>query len=218
MSACKNCRCQEAKQKQILLIGDFICPWCYIGISRLIKAIADKPISISWLPFELDRNTPIDGENRQEQRVKKFGSLEASLEKDAKVREASKEDGIVFNHALIQKTPNTFKAHRLMQFAEKEGKDTTRLVLLIFAAYFTEGKDIGDSAVLIELGTRVGLDKRQVEAFLRSDEGISELRNLEERVRQRKVEYIPYVIIGDQLFNGSKSSEEYARALEALNE
>lgn len=216
MGECTNCRCKETGKDQIILIGDFICPWCYIGITRLIKAIGTKPIAISWLPFELDRNTPTEGEDRKEQRIKKFGSLQASQEKDAKVREASKGDGIVFNHELIKKTPNTFKAHRLMQLAQREGKDTTQLALLIFSAYFTEGKDIGDKTVLVDLGTQIGLAKERLEGFLLSDEDVSELRNLEERVRQRKIDYIPYVMIGDHLFSGSKNSEEYSAAIEDL--
>lgn len=216
MGECTNCRCKEAGKDQIILIGDFICPWCYIGITRLIKAIGNQPITISWMPFELDRNTPTEGEDRKEQRIKKFGSLEASQEKDAKVREASKGDGIVFNHELIKKTPNTFKAHRLMQLAQREGKDATQLALLIFSAYFTEGKDIGDNAVLVDLGTQIGLDKNELEGFLLSNEGVSELRNVEERVRQRKIDYIPYVMIGDHLFSGSKNSEDYALAIEDL--
>lgn len=216
MGECTNCRCKETGKDQIILVGDFICPWCYIGITRLIKAIGNKSIAISWMPFELDRNTPTDGEDRKEQRIKKFGSWEASQEKDAKVREASKGDGIVFNHQLIKKTPNTFKAHRLMQLAEREGKDTTQLALLIFSAYFTEGKDIGDNAVLVDLGTQIGLTKNQLEKFLLSNEGVRELRDVEESVRQRKIDYIPYVMIGDHLFSGSKNSEDYSLAIEDL--
>lgn len=215
MSECQNCRCHDKGRNEIIFIGDFICPWTYLGFVRLLKAVGNKEIDVLWRPFELDRNTPEAGEDRKEQRIRKFGSLEASLEKDAKVREASKDDGINFQHDLIKKTPNTFKAHRLMQLAESEGKDTAKLALLIFSAYFTEGKDIGDKSVLIELGAQVGLEKDKLKAFLEGDLGVEQLRQTEEAVREQKIDYIPFVIIGNHTFSGSESKEKYAKAIDS---
>lgn len=216
MTECKNCSCKASTNNQVVFIGDFICPWCYIGEVRLNKLAQTANVKIAWLPFELDRNTPVEGADRKEQRIKKFGSWEASLERDAKVREASDKDGIEFKHDLIKKTPNTFRAHRLMWFAEKEGKNTSELAHLIFKAYFSEGKDIGDVNTLIDLGSQVGLEKGRLSTFFQGVEGVSEVRNLEQAVRQKRIDYVPYVIIGNQTFSGSQSIGIYFNALENL--
>ena len=64
---------------------------------------------------------PKDGMNRHEYRSKKFGSWEQSQILDAQVAAAGKLAGITFRHDLMERTPNTFNAHRLIWLAGEEG-------------------------------------------------------------------------------------------------
>ncbi len=101
------------------VISDVICPWCYIGKRRLEKAIAayGGPVTVRWLPFQLNPNMPKEGISRQEYRTKKFGSWERSQQLDAQVAAAGDAEGIHFAFDRIERTPNTVDAHRLIGLA-----------------------------------------------------------------------------------------------------
>src|SRR5688572_26616240 len=106
------------------VISDVICPWCYIGKRRLEGAIAayGGPVTVRWLPFQLNPNMPKEGISRQEYRTKKFGSWERSQQLDAQVAAAGDAEGIHFAFDRIERTPNTVDAHRLLGLAATEGQ------------------------------------------------------------------------------------------------
>jgi hypothetical protein len=82
------------------VISDVICPWCYIGKRRLEKAIAvyGGPVTVRWLPFQLNPIMPEAGICRREYRTKKFGRWERSQQLDAQVAAAGKAEGINFTN------------------------------------------------------------------------------------------------------------------------
>jgi predicted DsbA family dithiol-disulfide isomerase len=154
---------------EISVISDVICPWCFIGKRRLEKAAAAvegrHEVRVRWLPFQLNPTMPKDGISRREYRTRKFGSWERSLELDAKVVEAGKSEGIHFAFDRIERTPNTFDAHRLIWLADREGVQGA-VVEALFRAYFAEGRDIGNRQALIDVAADAGLDRHQAEAVL----------------------------------------------------
>ena len=148
----------------IEVISDAICPWCWVAKRRLDRAIAalapDITASVAWLPFELNPEMPKAGVDRRAYRSAKFGSWQRSQALDAQVAAAGRSDGLVFNHDRMERTPNTVDAHRLIWLAGQHGKQDA-IVEGLFAAYFNEGRDVGDATVLAEIGASVGLDRGQ---------------------------------------------------------
>src|ERR1700685_1056321 len=164
----------------IEVISDAICPWCWIAKRRLdnaIMAIApDITASVTWRPFELNHGMPKAGVDRRAYRSAKFGSWQHSQALDAQVAAAGRSEGLVFNHDKMERTPNTVDAHRRIRLAGQQGKQDV-VVEGLFAAYFNEGRDIGDQAVLGDIGVSAGLDRARILAMLASDEGQAELRS-----------------------------------------
>ena len=134
----------------IEVISDAICPWCWIAKRRLDRAIAaiapDVTASVTWRPFELNPEMPKAGVDRRAYRSAKFGSWQHSRALDAQVAAAGRSEGLVFNHDKMERTPNTVDAHRLIRLAGQQGKQDV-VVEGLFAAYFNEGRDIGESGV-----------------------------------------------------------------------
>src|SRR5450432_747473 len=159
--------------------SDVICPWCYIGKRRLEKAVAacqgQHDVRVRWHPFQLNPHMPKDGINRKEYRTAKFGSWERSLELDAQVTAAGKEEGIPFGFDKIIQTPNTLDAHRLIWLADKESVQDA-VVEAVFRAYFTEGRDISRTTVLLDVVAEAGLNWDRAEAALNSDEAFAAIR------------------------------------------
>lgn len=201
----------------VTITSDFICPWCLVGERRLAKALASLPegttVQTRWRPFELNPDMPVQGVDRKTYRSMKFGNWARSQAMDAHTVEAGKGDGIAFDYAAIAKTPNTFLAHRLMQLAEREGV-ATAVAGAVFSAYFEQGRDIGDAAVLADIAVENGLIREAVTAFLSSDDGVEEVRAAERIVQAQGVRSVPLFDIGGEIVSGAQSVEQFELALQ----
>jgi len=196
---------------RIEVISDAICPWCYVAKRQLDPAIEilreDLVVTVRWRPFELNPNMPREGRNRREYRSSKFGSWQHSQRLDAQVAAAGRQVGLEFRHDRMDRTPNTFDAHRLVWFAETQGLQDA-LIEGLFAGYFTKGRDIGDRAALAEIAVEAGLARVRVEAFLSGEEGGQEVRRAELMAYERGVSGVPTVIVnGQPAFSGALQTE-----------
>jgi len=195
----------------IEVISDAICPWCWVAKRRLDRAIAalapDITPTVTWRPFELNPEMPKAGVNRHAYRSVKFGSWQRSQALDAQVAAAGRSEGLVFNHDKMERTPNTIDAHRLTWLAGQQGKQND-VVEGLFAAYFNEGRDIGEPTVLADVGTSAGLDRARILAMLTSDEGLAEVRSDLQRAANLRVSGVPTVLVdGVPLFSGAIRSD-----------
>ena len=193
------------------VISDAICPWCWVAKRRLESAIAvlapDITATVTWRPFELNPEMPKAGVDRRAYRSAKFGSWQRSQALDAQVASAGRSEGLVFNHDKMERTPNTIDAHRLIRLAGQQGKQHD-VVEQLFAAYFNEGRDIGDPAVLADIGASAGLDRARILAMLASDEGRAEVRSELQRAVNLHVSGVPTVLVnGVPLFSGAIRAE-----------
>ncbi len=154
------------------VISDVVCPWCYLGKRRLARAIGLLPeiqVVVRWRAFRLDPTIPPDGVAREDYLTAKFGSIEAVVESHRQLTEHGRGEGIDFHFDRITRSPNTVDAHRLVRWAAAEGAQND-MVERLFTAYFSEGLDVGDTAVLADLAADVGLDAAIVARRLASDE------------------------------------------------
>lgn len=141
------------------IFSDTVCPWCYIGKRRLERALRLRPqpdLVRRWRAFQLNPGLPASGMDRRQYMVAKFGSLDRAQRLYEAVSRVGAQEGIRFEFDRIARTPNTVRSHRLLYAAAEEDRQA-ELLELIFRAYFTEGRDIGDAEVLAELGHEAGL-------------------------------------------------------------
>ena len=195
-------------------ISDVICPWCFIGKRRLEKAIAalDTPVKVRWLPYQLNPTMPKEGISRREYRTKKFGSWERSMQLDANIVAAGKDEGISFDFERIERTPNTLDAHRLIWLAETEGVQDA-VVEALFRAYFTDGRDISERRTLLDVVAEAGLDRQRAEAMLSSDKGTDAIEEACDQARRLQVSGVPcFIINGEITLSGAQPPEAFLAA------
>lgn len=202
---------RRSERLTIRVVSDVICPWCFIGKQRLEKALlhldAHVSAEVRWWPFELNPDMPLEGIARQAYRSAKFGTWVRSLELDAQVAAVGASEGIEFAFEKIQRTPNTFAAHRLIWFAGKQGKQSA-VVEELFRRYFTDGDDVGAAEVLAAIAERCGIPATTARDFLQSDDGAEEVARESESARRRGISGVPTFVVNDtHAVTGAQTSE-----------
>jgi predicted DsbA family dithiol-disulfide isomerase len=207
---------------RIDIVSDAICPWCYIGKRQLERALAmlreeGLAFSVHWNPFQLNPDMPPEGRDRAAYRAWKFGSAAKAAELDARITEAAAAVDLGFRTDLMTRTPNTIDAHRLIWFAGHKGAQDAAMEA-VFKAYFTQGADIGDQAVLTVCAAEAGLDGPEVTAFLASTRADQEMRAADQAAREAGVNGVPsFFLDGYGLFSGAMPAETIANALRRGN-
>jgi predicted DsbA family dithiol-disulfide isomerase len=160
---------------QIDIVSDTVCPWCFIGKRRIARAMAmrpDVPFEVFWRPYRLDPSIPREGVDRRAYLKAKFGDTPRSSAMGDAIRSEGAGEGISFAFDKIAKTPNTLDSHRLIRWAGSVGVQDD-MVERLFGAYFLDGRDIGDPAVLTEIAAEAGMDAELVGELLSKDSDLA---------------------------------------------
>jgi predicted DsbA family dithiol-disulfide isomerase len=201
------------------IFSDPICPWCYIGKARLDRALGrrpDHPFRIEWHPFQLNPDMPAEGMDRVDYLQGKFGGTDGVLRAYGPVVDAAEAAGLTLNLGAIDRTPNTLDAHRLIHWAGLEGRQTP-VVSALFRAYFVEGRDIGEAAVLAEVGAAAGLDRALLERLLASDADREEIAARDAHARSRGIRAVPTFIVANRhAVQGAQPAELWDRVIDDL--
>jgi predicted DsbA family dithiol-disulfide isomerase len=196
---------------QIDVISDTVCPWCFIGKRRLMKAMALRPgiaFDVRWRPYQLDPTVPKDGHDRQAYMRAKFGDDPMKIVEMHKLiaAEGAKE-GIEFDFAAIDRRPNSLDSHRLIRWAEAAGVQDD-VVERLFIAYFENGEDIGDIRVLADIADICGMDGVEVARMLESDDDLAMVTREDQVAHEMGVTGVPAFIFGNKLaVSGAREAE-----------
>jgi predicted DsbA family dithiol-disulfide isomerase len=206
---------------KIDFVSDVSCPWCVIGLKSLEQALehigSEVTANIHFQPFELNPQMAPEGEDILEHIAKKYGPTPEQMEASREgIRARGAELGFTFNMEKRGRIYNTFDAHRLLHWAELEGKQL-ELKRALFAAYFTEGRNPSDHEVLIDVASKVGLDAGQAKEILASDRFAAEVRQREQLFGQLGIRAVPSVIVNDKyLIQGGQPVAVFEQALRKI--
>jgi predicted DsbA family dithiol-disulfide isomerase len=206
---------------KIDFVSDVSCPWCVVGLKSLEAALARVgpavAADIHFQPFELNPQMGPDGQDIAEHIAQKYGSSSADMARSQETLKARGDAvGFHFDFGRRGRIYNTFDAHRLLHWAEGEGKQLA-LKHALFAAYFIEGRDPSNHDVLVSVAGGVGLDERRARQILGSDEFAREVREREKFYAGLGIQAVPSVIINDRhLIQGGQPPEVFEQALRKL--
>ena len=205
---------------KIDFVSDVSCPWCVIGLRSLEQAlerIGDSATAIHFQPFELNPHMPAEGQDIVEHLAQKYGSTrEQLLRNQEAIRARGAELGFTFEMGKRSRVYNTFDAHRLLHWAELEGRQR-ELKRALFAAYFTDGRNPSDREVLVDLAAQAGLDPQRAREILESGLYSDEVRERERFYGERGIQAVPSVIVNDKyLIQGGQPVEAFEQALRGI--
>ena len=202
------------------IISDIACPWCYVGksyLDRALEAHPDHPFAIEWHPYQLNPEMPKGGMDRRAYMEAKFGGQEGAVRAYMPLVEHAASAGVELNLDRIERTPNTFDAHRLIHWAGLEGRQTP-MVSALFRALWRDGRDVGDAATLADIAGEVGLDREMIERLLAGDADSELIRSRDAHARERGVNAVPTFIVADRhVVQGAQPTETWGRIIEDIN-
>ena len=203
----------------IEMVSDLVCPWCWLGKRRMdeaIKLVPELDVELIFRPFELDPTIPAAGVDYKAHMKEKFGS-DTSKDRANAMRQAlidyGQAEGIPYNFDKITRRPNSFNAHRLVRWAQGQQKGAIAKEAL-FKAYFSDGRDIGETDVLVDIAREIDLDPTIVAELLPTDADVDNVRQEEALFQQMGISGVPTYIANRRVaVQGAETAEKLSRFL-----
>jgi len=201
--------------------ADLVCPWCWIGERRLFSAIdalrevlADVEFDLIWRPFQLDPGMPDVSMPWSQFVERKFGGEGAAQPMFAQVAAAGATDGLNFRFDAMAHAPNTARAHGIVVHVQQHGGNPWPLVEALFAAHFTQGRDIGDTDTLVELAAAHGLNANDVRDIVSTSRYAVDVAQSQREAARLGIRGVPFVVIdGRYGVSGAQPAAVFAQAL-----
>lgn len=201
--------------------SDVVCPFCYIGKRKFEKALEGfgpkEKVEVVWRSFQLDPDLqPVPGMSVHEYLGKRKGGTTADGKRmNDQMAEMAKEVGLHydFDKAVIN---NTLLAHQLLHLAKTHQKQD-QMKERLFAAYYTQGQNIGDLDTLVKLGEEVGLDGTEIRAALEQQTYAQEVQEDIVRAQQVGVRGVPFYVFNNKYaVSGAQPTELFKEVLDKV--
>jgi predicted DsbA family dithiol-disulfide isomerase len=165
---------------------------------------------VRWLPFQLNPDLPESGISRADYLQRKFGSPNHSY---ARVAAVGQSVGIPFAFDKIRVQPNTVNAHRLLHYADQQGRQD-EVSEVLFRAYFIEGANLTDIGTLADIGERGGLKRSELADYLASDADRESVQAADIEARGGGINGVPYFIFNRKVgVSGAQEAEVLLQAM-----
>jgi predicted DsbA family dithiol-disulfide isomerase len=214
----------DALQKmRIDIVSDVSCPWCIIGYKALEQALHNLSnkieADIHWQPFELNPNMLPEGEDVDQHLMRKYGIDQKQINANRdNIHQRGLHVGYEFGQRGGGRIYNTFDAHRLLHWANIEGKQS-QLKLALFDLYFKQSGNPSDHAQLLEVVEGLGLDRQKASAILEGDDYADEVRQQQAFYHNHGISSVPAVIINNKhLISGGQPVEVFEQALRQISQ
>ena len=205
---------------QVEIWSDVVCPWCYIGKRRFEAALdrfraehPDVEVDVRFRAFMLDPSAPTDrSEPARDVYERKFGGPDAATAVFQRVTDAAAGEGLEFRLDRAVRA-NTLAAHRLLVLGDQLGCQA-ELKERLMAAYFSEGRDLGDVEVLVEVASAVGIDADRARQWLATGQGRDEVADHLTFAAEQGLTSVPtYVVDRRVAIPGAQDPEVFLRLL-----
>ncbi|MES2334795.1 MAG: DsbA family oxidoreductase [Pseudomonadota bacterium] len=201
------------------IFSDPVCPWCYIGMANLERALAthpDHPFAVRWHPFQLNPDMPAEGVAKRAYLEAKFGGKVRVDAIHDRLREIARGAGLDLDPDTPQRMPNTLDAHRLIHWAGIEGLESP-IVGALMRAYWVEGRDIGDLETLADIAEETGMDRSATLRLLRSDADADDILARDQDARRKGVNAVPTFLVAQQyVVSGAQPVETWDKVIAEL--
>ena len=181
---------------KLTVFYDYICPFCYLTSKSLETLSREFSLDIEWKGIEIHPEYPGAGQ-------KSSGSLK-SIKAAEIIKGSAKESGtdIVL--------PGFKTNSRLSLEASEFAKTRNRFKSFhdsVYEAYFLKRKNIGDMKVVLETGSKAGIDANDLEECLVKRAMFSRVEDNRKEAESNLVVGVPTILMGSFPVYGNQSQE-----------
>lgn len=197
------------------LFSDIVCPWCFIGATRLEQALArlagEVEAEVCYHPFFLDPEVPKQGVSVPDKLRKKYGVEPKQLW--ARAESAARESGVPLDLSLQSMMYPTDAAHTLLRHAHAKGTQAA-LAKTFFHAYFMEAKNIADESLLADLAAQHGFTRDEALELATAEAELELTREEALSAARGGIRGVPFFIFDGRLgVSGAQSTEVLVAAI-----
>ena len=197
---------------KVTVYSDYICPFCYLGHHRLQKLKDSYKLKINWCFLEIHPELSARGDDIE--------TLDYSSEHWqqllANLRRIAEEEDVTLNEPAF--ITNSRDALLLAEAGKQCGREIFyRLHEALFAAYFIDGRNIGNREVLTDIAAGSGVDDHIIESAWTDDAFAQRLSANYHSARQHDIESVPAFVFGNRVINGVLPEAEFRRAAGDMN-
>jgi predicted DsbA family dithiol-disulfide isomerase len=182
----------------VTVFSDFICPFCYVGHVRLNRLRDLYELKVNWRFLEIHPETPPEGRPVGELNypAPQWRQMMDNLEAMAR------EEGLSL--APREFVANSHKALLLAEAAKEAGAECFyRLSEALFQAYFRDGRNIGDPAILAEIAVDCAVPPDLVIEAWREPRFAQRLADNLALARRYRITGTPTFVFGDRVIAGA---------------
>ena len=199
--------------------SDVVCPFCYIGKKKFEKALSafehKDDVEVVWRSYQLYPAMKSQPDKTIFEFMAERDGITAEQVKDEYnfINDMAADVDLKYqlDKALLVNTKN---AHRLLQIAKIDGKDSIAEELL-FHAYFTENKNIDDLTVLKDIAIQMGINSERFSELLLS-------KNIDDKIEadiyqsnQIGVRGVPFFLMNNDIsVSGAQDEQVFVNSLE----
>lgn len=193
----------------IFLYGHYACPHTFIAQGRLDVLASEAPVVTGWRPLAPSgRSAAAD-----------WSGIAGADEGVADVLPALRRDAATLGLtiSLPPTPPDPRLALQAAEFARDCGAEVfARLHRRLFRAVFEEGRDIGDTEVLLDLAEAAGVDREGLGSALEDGRYEAALGEVEEEARRYDIDATPTLLVGRYKLVGAAPLDVLRSTLERL--
>lgn len=191
----------------VRIYEDYICPFCYVGHTRLMRLAQETPLDVDVRLMEIHPETPPEGRlladlgYSPEQRQAMLDNLrrmaaEEGLTLAERDRTVNSRRALLLGEAIRRQHPEA-----LLPYSER-----------VFHAYFTEGRDISDPGLLQNIAADLAIPAELAETAWADEALAADLVEYAREASGLGIRGVPTYIVGRYLVRGAVPASELRRA------
>lgn len=199
----------EAPAVSLIVVSDFVCPWCYVGLTEVERLQSEYNVDVTWAPYLLDPTVPPEG--------RAVAPREQPGDALSPVEQRAEEAGLHFRRGRTFR-PNSHLALEAGVYAQEIGfPGAAEFHRALYRAHFELLENIGDIEVLVRVGTESGMDGTALREALASGRYREQVDEEIELMRRLGVTAVPTFVFNQQYaIVGAERYPTFQRVMEQL--
>ena len=192
--------------KQLRIIFDFSCPYCYLAWGYFKKLKQTESLNDDWFSWEIHPEVPKTGSPLQD--VVQVADM---AERKQRLNALGAPVGIAPGEKVF--VPNTRLALCALEFAREQQKQHA-WIDAVYQASFVGQKNIGELDVLLNIAREINLDAAALGRALAEERYLPVVLEHDRQCMEQQIEWVPTVFAGEtKIIEGAFSFAEFTAVM-----